>query len=178
MLPGFDRIAAPAYLENLAEMSLDEVRLRRDECQDLENAVSYVRRVAHGRLDIVGTELTLRAGDDTAGLAELVERLPDALADRARASGLPQRAAQALEPPDDLVAPIMADLDAIVGPGQLGSLPDAETQSLEATVAGLQAFESDISQKRRELHDIIDELQAEIGRRYQTGEVSVDSLLN
>lgn len=171
-------MADPAYLADLADLPLDEVRLRRDECQVLENAVSYVRRVAHGRLDIAGTELNLRAGGDAAGLAELVEALPGALADQGRAAGLPQRAAQALEPADDVVTPIMADLDAIFGPAELGSLPTADIDSLQQAVAGLQAFEAEISQERRELHDIIDELQAEIGRRYQTGEVSVDSLLS
>jgi hypothetical protein len=38
-------------------------------------------------------------------------------------------------------------------------------------------FENDLSALRRRLHERIDALQAEIGRRYRDGEASVDSLL-
>ena len=179
MIPGFERIAEPAYVEDLADQPITEVRQRRDECQALENAVSYVRRVGHGRLDIAGTELAARSsGDDAAALADLVERIPDTLGEGARVQGLPQRAAPALEPDEEVVVPIMADLDDILGPSELASLPDLDTETLATTVARLQAFDADISLKRRKLHDIIDELQAEISRRYQAGELSVDSLLS
>jgi hypothetical protein len=179
MILGFDRIADPAFVADLSGQPLSEVRRRRDDCQVLENSVSYVRRVAHGRLDIAGTELASRsAGADSAELQDLVERLPGTLADSGHSTGLPQRAAQALEPPEDVVAPIMAELDGIIGPGELSSLPGLDTERLAAAVALVQAFESEISQQRHKLHDVIDILQAEIGRRYQSGEVSVDSLLN
>jgi len=179
MIPGFDSITAPAYVAGLTDLSLDTVRSRRDEAQDLENAVSYVRRVAHGRLDIAGTQLAARVeGAPAAGLEDLVEQLPGALAESGSNPGLPQRAAQALEPLDEIVAPIMEGLDAIVGPAELGSLPDLDDESLAAIVEQLREYEIDISVKRRTLHDVIDELQAEIGRRYQAGEVSVDSLLS
>lgn len=178
MIPGFDRVADPAFVEGLSALPLAEVRARRDDCQILENSVSYVRRVAHGRLDIAGSELASRsAHGQSSELQELIARLPAALADGGRSPGLAQRAAQALEPPADVVAPIMAELDAIVGPAELGALPGAETADLAATVTKIQAFEARISQQRRRLHDVIDELQAEIGRRYQSGEVSVDSIL-
>ena len=75
-------------------------------------------------------------------------------------------------------APIMAELDAIVSPGEFAALPELDDDALAAIVRSLHAFEVDISQKRRKLHDVIDELQTEIGRRYQTGEISVDSLLS
>ena len=41
----------------------------------------------------------------------------------------------------------------------------------------LTAFEQRVSGHRRELFERIDALQAEITRRYKTGEASVDSLL-
>ena len=48
----------------------------RDLCQQVEGGLSYVRRLAHGRLDIVGGELARRrAGGDPADLADLVTQL-------------------------------------------------------------------------------------------------------
>jgi hypothetical protein len=179
MTPGFDRVVDPSYTEGLEELTLDEIRSRRDDCQDLENAVSYVRRVAHGRLDIAGSEQASRAtGDAAADLGELIDRLPETLADGGRAEGLPQRASSVVEPSELIVSPIVAELDAIVGPTELGSLPDRDDAALREIVSGLQAFDRDISARRRLLHDVIDALQAEIGRRYQAGEASVDSLLS
>ena len=41
----------------------------------------------------------------------------------------------------------------------------------------LDQFEQQVSGRRRELHQRIDALQAEITRRYRTGEASVETLL-
>jgi hypothetical protein len=41
----------------------------------------------------------------------------------------------------------------------------------------LEALEREISDRRRQFFDRIDTLQAEITRRYRTGEASVESLL-
>ena len=41
----------------------------------------------------------------------------------------------------------------------------------------LDAFEHEVSGHRRDLFERIDALQAEITRRYKTGEATVDSLL-
>ena len=42
--------------DDLFELSLDELRNRRDRSQAVENTLSYVRRLIHGRLDIVRGE--------------------------------------------------------------------------------------------------------------------------
>jgi hypothetical protein len=81
-----------------------------------------------------------------------------------------------------LMAPEDADvdtteLDAIARPTVLGSLADADDAELDRLVHALSEYERSVSSDRRALHGAIDALQAEIARRYQTGEASVDSLL-
>ena len=159
---------------------MDELRARRLECQTLEVALSYQRRMAQGRLDIVGAERSRRAGgagasaDPEAGTEELVEQLSGILADRGRAPGLgrmPRLMAPEAEDVDT------DELDAIVGPGGLASLSDAEEGELDRLIEELSGFERSISEQRRQLHGRIDTIQAEIARRYRTGEASVETLL-
>ena len=169
----------PAYVADLSSLSMEELRSRRGTCQAIEVALSYQRRMAQGRLDIVGAERAQRAGGSIAphageGTEELVEHLSGVLADRGRSPGfghMPQ-----------LMAPEAADvdtseLDAIARPSVLGSLADADDAELERLVHALSEHERAVSSDRRALHATIDALQAEIARRYQTGEATVDSLL-
>src|SRR5690606_19399725 len=67
--PKLEQLTAPAYLAGLTDVPLERVRAMRAECQAVENALSYVRRLAQGRLDIVGAELERRReGGDPADL--------------------------------------------------------------------------------------------------------------
>ena len=70
-----------------------------------------------------------------------------------------------------------AELDAIVGAGHLADLPSVDDDHLRSMADQLAAFEQQVSGHRRDLFERIDALQAEITRRYKTGEASVDSLL-
>ena len=67
-------------------MSLDELRRRRAELQSIDDAVSYVRRVAHGRADLARDAIT-RSSDDrdptpVYARRDLHGELRDVLADR------------------------------------------------------------------------------------------------
>lgn len=149
----------------------------RAECQSVETGLSMLRRVVQGRLDIVGLELARRAeGGDPADLSSLIDKLPEVLSDRTLAPGvgrLPQ-----VMVPGEMPAELEAELDAIVGDGQLADLPALSDDDLSAVASGLEAFEHKVSGLRRELFDRIDALQAEITRRYKSGEASIDSLLS
>ena len=59
----------------------------------------------------------------------------------------------------------------------MGALTDVADDQLAAMVEGLSDYEHAVSARRRALHERIDALQAEITRRYRTGEASVESLL-
>lgn len=177
MAADLDTLLAPGYPGDLSARSMEEVRKMRAECQSVETGLSMLRRVVQGRLDIVGLELARRAeGGDPADLSSLIDKLPEVLSDRTLAPGvgrLPQ-----VMVPGEMPAELEAELDAIVGDGQLADLPALSDDDLSAVASGLEAFEHKVSGLRRELFDRIDALQAEITRRYKSGEASIDSLLS
>lgn len=155
---------------------MDVLRARRSECQEIEVGLSYQRRMTQGRLDIVAAaRRRLATGQAPVDHDHLVEQLSGILADRTHGPGsgrLPQLMAPGADDIDT------AELDAIVGPGVLGSLPDQDDDQLGSLVEELSAYEHRLSAQRRALHERIDLLQAEITRRYRTGEASVESLLH
>lgn len=166
----------PAYLGDLPARSMDEVRAMRTTCQEVETALSMLRRVVQGRLDIVRMELDRRAsGEEPGDLPDLIARLPEILSDRARPPGvgrLPQ-----LMAPGELPPELEAELDDIAGSTHLADLPSRADADLQAMSDQLEAFEHRVSGHRQALFERIDALQAEITRRYKDGEASVDALL-
>ena len=166
---------ADEYVGDVTALDMSDLRAKRAECQALEVGLSYQRRLAQGRLDIVAAERRRRAeGGEPPSHDDLVRTLAATLSDRGRPAGngrLPQLMAPDAEDVDT------TELDAIVGGGALGSLPDATDDQLAAMVEALSEYEHDVSARRRALHERIDALQAEITRRYRTGEASVESLL-
>jgi hypothetical protein len=176
MAADLDHLLDPSYLVDLPGRSMDEIRAMRAESQQVETGLSLLRRLVQGRLDIVGVELTRRAeGADPGDLPDLIARLPELLADRTHAPGvgrLPQIMA-----PGELPAGLQGELDAIVGAAALSDLPSLDDDRLRAMADRLATFEQKVSQQRHSLFERIDALQAEITRRYKTGEASVDSLL-
>ncbi len=166
----------PGYLGDLPARTMDEVRAMRAECQEVETGLSLLRRLVQGRLDIVGLEGTRRAaGDDPADLGDLIARLPEVLSDRTHAPGM-GRLPQVMSP-GDLPADLEAELDAIVGGSGLSQLSTQTDEQLRSITDRLAELEVKVSGQRHALFEKIDALQAEITRRYKTGEASVDSLL-
>jgi hypothetical protein len=178
MDPNLARVLEPGYLEGIETVPIDQVRARRAECQLLENALSYVRRVAQGRLDLVGAELARRrAGGDPSDVRELIGQLPDILADRVYASGGgAARPPQALSNEDHATA-YVAEVDAIFSPAAAEALAQVHDDDLERVRGRLEDYERATSGNRHAVHRVIDALQAEIARRYRTGEADVSSLL-
>jgi hypothetical protein len=172
-----ERLLEPGYLGDLRERPLEEVRAMRSECQQVEVGLSYLRRLAQARLDIIAGELRRRTeGGDPNDLSDLIGKLPEILADRVHAPGqgrLPQHLA-----PGDSEQALQAELEAIVSEGGLTSLPEVDEEHVRRLADSLTEFEHEVSGKRRELHQRIDALQAEITRRYQSGEANVDTLLS
>jgi hypothetical protein len=165
-----------AYLQGLEQRSTDDVRAMRAECQSLETQVSFVRRLAQGRLDIVDAELDRRhKGRPPSDLAEMVAALPDTLGRHLTAPGSGRRPTtiEPIEPDPLLVEP----LDRILDVDALGLLPSRSDSELGQIRAALAEVEADLSARRRLVFERLDALSAEITRRYRTGEASVESLL-
>ena len=51
-----DRVLEPDYMQGVQTGTLDEVRALRDEAAQEETDLSYLRRLLHGRIDIVHAE--------------------------------------------------------------------------------------------------------------------------
>ena len=155
--------------------SIEEIRSLRAEAQSLEAGLSFVRRIVQGRLDIVGAEIARRkSGGPPSDVADLVAILPDILSDRVRAPGL-GRLPQILAPAD--MSGLMSEIDEIAHVETLTSLGEQSDDDLEQLTTRLGEYEKSVSAKRRSLHDVIDAVQADLTRRYKTGEASVESLL-
>lgn len=172
-----DRILTSTYLDGIETKSLADIRSMRTECQEAEVALSYLRRLIQGRLDIVHAYLEHPGSDDSPDLAALVEDLPAILsAGPGRPAGpghLPL-----LLSPDTEESDLTAELDAVLGADEIGTLAELDIDQLNSIAGQLEAIESRVSVDRRALHERIDSLQAELVDRHKTGRASVDGLLS
>jgi hypothetical protein len=173
-----DRLLDPDYPGDLQGRSIEEIRTMRDDCRRAEDGLSYVRRQAQGRLDIVAAELSRRAeGKGPSDAADIVDMLPQILGQRVSAPGkLAEVRTTNLEPPGD-IGPLIVELEGILHESSLFGLGQISDEELRQLLDRLTEYERVVSERRRALHDRLDALQAEIVRRYKTGEVSVESLL-
>ncbi len=171
-----DRILADDFLDGVEVRSIEELRQLRAECQAVETQVSYLRRMVQGRHDIVAGELARREGGDApSDVSDLVDRLPEILADRIHAPG-PGRLPAGMEPGE--LHGVLADrLAEITSRVPIESPGDAGHDALASAEADLRELEAEVSRHRRQLFDRIDALQGEITRRYREGAANVDDLL-
>lgn len=172
-------LLGPQYLDGISTLPMDALRARRGDCQEVEVALSYLRRLVQGRLDIVLSALGRRAdGEAPPDLDALVSQLPQILSDRVRSPGngrLP-----AFFAPDEVEVDqaLLARLEGIAGAAQLSALAEVDDAALDTMADELSRLEREVSVTRRALFEVIDAIQEEIVRRYKTGEATVDSLLS
>ena len=154
-----------------ASLSLPDLRAERDTLRQQEDAVSFVRRLAQGRLDLVTAVKRHRAdGSGAVSVAEIVR------------SGVgPAPSTGSARPPRDTEVsadhPLLAEFDALCDSLGFDNMADLDDSGLTSLENGIQVFESAQSDLRRQLFDRIDALTAELVRRYRDGDASVDTLL-
>ena len=171
-----ERILDPPYLEGLADRPLEELRSMREECKEAETETSFERRLAQARIDILSAELDRRAGGG--GDGDLMSRLPQILATEARADSglpLPSRA-------PDFSIPRNADIprrriEEIVGEQTLSRLPSLPNEEVRGILASLGDHEKALSKRRKGIQEVMDAVQAEIVRRYVSGEADPTAAL-
>lgn len=180
MTPELDVVTAPDFVSDLGARPMDELRALRSRCQSLENSLSYVRRLIQGRVDIVGGELQRRRdGGDSGDVSELIGRLPDILSDGSRGASTPGsvRPPHSMEPDAEVTSKLEAMLDDVIVAEDLGAVAEQSDDRLEAILGALGTLEDQVSSNRKQLHGVIDSVQAEVIRRYSSGEETVDNLL-
>lgn len=169
-----DRVLAGNYLGDLPSLPIEDIRAMRAECRAVEDRVSYLRRMVQGRLDIVAADIRRRSEGGAAGdLPGLVDDLPAILGNESRTAG-PGRLPSGLVTFDD---DLTADLDRVAGPGVLDRLPELADTDLADLARRIGELERDVSHRRKGLFSQIDALQAELARRYRSGEADVSSVL-
>lgn len=168
-----DRVLAPEYLRDLAQLALAEVRTRRDDAAQEETDLSYLRRLLHARIDIVKAEQKRRR---EGGSSSVVERLVEILADnvvRPAPSGSGRH--QVLEP--SRAEAHRRHVEALVSDADLSDVSSLPDERLDLALRAYAAEEESVSQRRREVQEVVDALNNEIGARYRAGSASVDTLL-
>lgn len=167
----------PGYLAGLGQLPLAELRAKRDSCSELETELSYLRRLAQARIDLVIAEAEGRRPGSAEPQGDLVDRLPQILGDHER----PESAGRlpAFFAPSEVVqSDLTARVEAVLPSDKLGSLAGMSQETLDRVLSELTALEQEVSGERRALHDVLDRLQEEVVRRYRSGEATVDALLS
>jgi hypothetical protein len=156
----------PAFVTGLDGRSLDELRAMKTECNDVENALSYLRRLAQARMEILVAERNRRAGGGS--VEDLVRALPDILSAE---SGRSTIADTRIPPPD---APAVElhwpdGRERLVADNTLANLPVLSDDDIDATHGRLGEFEGELSGLRRSMHGVIDAIEREIANRQVAG---------
>lgn len=167
-----DRVLDPDFVENLVTRPLATLRERRLEAEQEEADLSYVRRLLHGRIDIVQAEQRRREHGET---ASIMDQLPQILASGAIGPARELGRLDTRQPsqPDRhrrRVEAMVADLD-------LSDVTTADDQQLAETLTIFQKEERAVSELRRQVQRVADTLTAEIARRYAEGEADITQLL-
>ena len=159
-------------MSNYSELDLAGIRAARAELQSQEDAVSFVRRMAQGRLDIARDEQRRRTANmPTSNTAT----------DLAGVFGQEHGGGSARPPRETNVStdhPLVVELEQLCERIGFGSIRTLDVDALQRVIDELTTFESARSGERRALFDQIDALTAELVKRYKDGGANVDALLN
>lgn len=162
-----DKVLDPEFLVDLSEWPLDELRRRQTECLEIETEVSYIRRMTQGRIDILEAELDRRASGGSVG--DLIAALPEILADeRPRAPVEKSRLTRRLAP--SMQIEWRRGRERLITDATLAKLPNLDDDELRSTIRELGELEREVSQQRRELHQVIDRMEADLAARHKVGQ--------
>ncbi|WP_335981253.1 RsiG family protein [Streptomyces sp. CA2R106] len=184
---------------DLVALDLVALRALRREAQREEADLSYLRRMLHGRIDILRAERARRGGADAAEAvaeeagapgvqgthggtqapagpadAPVVDRLPEILTDGPSPGRSSARHVTLGTPLTERVRLLAEEMLSEVELSDLDARTDAE---LDAGMARLAGREQQVSRRRHALQQTVDGCSAEITRRYRAGEARVEDLL-
>jgi hypothetical protein len=158
-----DHIRSPGFVEALGDLSLDELRQRRDDCLAEREYLSLLRRLVQGRAEILKAEVERRgAGDDQ---VPLVDRLAEILSGEPHGPARGEAVRISLPEEEMLLARRRVErLVADTGLSDPGSLDD---ERLSGAVEVLASEEREVSVARSDVLVVLDALQDELKRRYK-----------
>jgi hypothetical protein len=176
-----DRVLAPDYLDGIAQLDLEEVRMRRAEADQEEVDLSYARRLMQGRIDLLKAEQQRRRGGLPApvlgtrtdeAIVEALKRIltDERRPDRGRGRHLrsnPSRVGEHRREAERAVAD--------VGGSDLNALDDVQ---LDEAITDLAKIEAQVSRSRRSVQQVVDLLTIEVARRYQVDNLDPLSMVD
>jgi hypothetical protein len=156
------RVLDPSYVSGIDARSLDELREMHAECTEFETEVSYVRRLAQARIDILEAEVERRSTGGS--LTDLVDALPRILADSGpRGNPATSRLPLHFTPEQEGEwEPDLARFDSV-----LARLPSLDEAQLDAALEGLRQLERSVSDERRQLHGVIDQIDVQLAAAHR-----------
>lgn len=158
-----DRIRRPEFLQGLSELSLDELRERRDECHAEREYLSLLRRLVQGRAEILRAEVERRGRGGAGG--SLVDQLASILS--AEVQGPPRGEAVRVGLPEDEMLLARRRVERLVADAGLSDPGALDDTRLAAAVEVLVREEHEVSAARHDVLRVLDVLQDELRRRYR-----------
>lgn len=159
-----DRIRDAAFIEGLAELSLDDLRARRDECLAEREYVSLLRRLVQGRAEILAAELETRGGHSDR--ASLIDRLSTILSGEEVHEASRGEAVRVGVPEDELLL-ARRRIERLAADAGISDPTALDDERLAAAVDLLTAEEHEVSAARLDVIGVLDTVQDELKRRYK-----------
>jgi hypothetical protein len=156
----------PSYTNALDARSTDDLRAMKAECAAIETSLSYYRRLAQGRMEILDAELDRRQRGGS--VEDLIAKLPEILAGDANRSSMTQT--RLAEPDAPVIELAWADgRERLINDTTLANLPLLDDAGLASTRGEVADFERDLSDVRHRLHGVLDQIEHEIALRQAAG---------
>jgi len=162
-----DRILDDSYVADLAAVPMADLRARREEVEREEAWLSYIRRMLHGRIDILDNSGVI-GSDGELDLDALVASLSGQMGAGSH----------------------LATLDVVDSPGGgrraverliartgLDDPAELTDQQVAQRLEQLRDMEREVSQARASVHRVQDALTGELARRYRDGEAKPEGVL-
>lgn len=152
-------------MSDATHLSLSDLRAQRNALQRQEDAVSFVRRLTQGRIDLVLDEERRRTTKAPAPSGTLTQRLANVFGqEHGGGSARPPRETDV--PADH---PLLVQLDELCEEFSFENLESLTDADISALRDALTMFEQSCSQKRHQMFEQIDALTAELVARLRDG---------
>jgi hypothetical protein len=165
-----DRVLDPGFVEGLGDIDMDELRARRDLSRAEREYLSLVRRLLHGRRDIIQAELDRRRGDGTGGT--LIDALPTILADE---PGPSRGEAPTVALPEEELTLARRRVERLLADASLSDLDNLTDEDLERAVSRIDEEERSVSEARSKVLSVHDALQGQLKERFRAQVQDLDS---
>jgi hypothetical protein len=159
-----DRIRDQAYVESIDALSLDDLRIRRDECLAEREYLSLLRRLVQGRAEILRAELDARGSGEDKG--PLIDRLAQILAGDERQSPARGEAVKIGLPEEEMLL-ARRRIERLVSDAGISDPSALDDANLASAVELLATEEREVSTARSDVIRVLDALQDELKRRYR-----------